>query len=328
MTRERRSTLFADSIVNRLIFILIGVLLVAPAACAGAPGADRAGDVEMRHLRVDGLQREYLLYLPKNAGKFTGPRPLIMVFHGGGGTAGFAWRETGPTLARIADDNGVYLVFPNAVNKMWDFGAGKISETLEPRVDDAKFFETILDRTNTEFDIDQKKIFATGISRGGQASYFIACRFPGRIRAIAPVAMPIPKFMTEICADAPPVGVAMILGTDDPIVPYGGGEIEVFNQQRGEVLSAADSAAFWRDRNDCLADAQATKKIDTADDGMRVVKTEWRKCEGAPVTLFKIVGGGHTWPSGKQYLPSSIVGPVNHDIDAGVEAWRFFSEFK
>ncbi len=33
-------------------------------------------------------------------------------------------------------------------------------------------------------------------------------------------------------------------------------------------------------------------------------------------TLYRIVGGGHTWPGGVQYLPARIVGPVATGLDA------------
>ena len=42
--------------------------------------------------------------------------------------------------------------------------------------------------------------------------------------------------------------------------------------------------------------------------------------------LIRIDGGGHTWPGGIQFLPALLIGTVNHDINAGEAAWRFFQE--
>jgi polyhydroxybutyrate depolymerase len=40
--------------------------------------------------------------------------------------------------------------------------------------------------------------------------------------------------------------------------------------------------------------------------------------------LLTIVGGGHTWPGGSQYLPKFVIGPVTRDFSASERAWQFF----
>ncbi|MFK7926569.1 MAG: PHB depolymerase family esterase, partial [Myxococcota bacterium] len=203
-----------------------------------------------------------------------------------------------------------------------------VSEELEERVDDRSYFGAVLDDVASRVAVDERRVFVTGISRGGQASYFMACSFPDRIRAIAAVAMPLPLYMKDDCETGKPVGVTIMNGTEDPLVPYDGGTIEIGESSRDEVLSTSDSIALWADRNGCDLDEKTTSEIDPADDEIRVEKTEWRSCSGAPIVLYSLVGGGHTWPSGLQYLPEFIVGKVGRDIDGSVEAWRFFSEFE
>ena len=46
--------------------------------------------------------------------------------------------------------------------------------------------------------------------------------------------------------------------------------------------------------------------------------------EDSKVELVVARGAGHTWPSGWQYLPQSMVGRTSRDIDASIAAWRFF----
>ena len=236
-------------------------------------------------------------------------------------------RITRHRFHELADRDGFYVVYPDAVGGMWDFGAGEVSESLPRHVDDRAFFALLIDHLLADLPIDPGRIFATGISRGGQASYFLACQFPDRIRAIAPVSMPLPEFMRDDCRAGPPVGVAILNGTADPLVPFNGGQIRVFGAERGAVLSTAETIHLWLARNGCLAQPGDQSRIDTADDGMAVVRTRWLHCTGAPVELFRIDGGGHTWPSGRQYLPVSIVGSVNRDIDAAAVIWTFFQQF-
>jgi polyhydroxybutyrate depolymerase len=306
------------------VTLAVGLLGVAGAA---PPPAKPSITLEERTLVVDGVERNYLLHAPPNAAALEGKRPLVLSIHGGGGTAKYAARETGPSLAALADEHGFYLAFPNAIGGMWDFGLGRVSASLPQRTDDRAFFAALLDTLIDEAPIDERRIFATGISRGGIASYFVACSLPGRIRAIAPVAMSLPIFLEDPCASAPPTGVAIMNGTDDPLVPYMGGWITVNGQKRDEILSTDTTVAFWRARNGCTGEP-VVETIDPVADDITIEKSSWRSCTGAPVLLYRIIGGGHTWPNGLQYLPPATVGKVSHDIDGGAEAWAFFSEFK
>ena len=62
-------------------------------------------------------------------------------------------------------------------------------------------------------------------------------------------------------------------------------------------------------------------------DSGRVEHLTWAECGTGRIELYRIVGGGHTWPSGRQYLPRALVGDVSRDIDGAAEIWRFFSRF-
>lgn len=296
-------------------------------ACANSNGAAATGTLSRETISVDGHERSYLLYTPAAIRSDSGLKPLVLVFHGGGGTARGIAREIGRSMHSLAERDEFFVAYPDAVDKIWDFGAGEISDALEVRTNDRAFFAAIMDELTATKAIDGRRIFATGISRGGQASYFVACTFPKRIRAIAPVAMPMPKFMLDLCTDAQGIGVAIINGTEDPLVPYDGGQIRVGRRERGDVLSTDTTIDFWRSRNHCAVEPTSQTVIDPVSDRMQVHVTRWDDCELAPVLLYRIEGGGHTWPSGSQYLPRFLVGPVNRDIDAAEEIWSFFNRF-
>lgn len=333
-TLQKINTSIKASRRTNMIFLrlLMSIMLFLATACVShtSSGESNTGtsDVERILINTKDREREYLLYIPSSLKDDDRKSALVMFMHGGGGTAQFAVREVGKTLFKLAEENGFYVIFPAAVNKMWDFGAGRVSKQLKERIDDRSYFASILDDASTRLSIDPKRIFVTGISRGGQASYYIACQFPGRIRAIAPVAMPLPSFLEDTCRAGPPVGVAIMNGTKDPLVPYDGGTITVGKKKRDEVLSTMETIELWNKRNGCDPKSSTQTIINPALDKMRVEKTEWRRCTGAPVMLYRIVGGGHTWPGGKQYLPKFVVGMVNQDIDGAETAWNFFREFR
>ena len=282
--------------------------------------------LEEHRFQQDGQRRDYLLYTPKNAAEFPGKRPLVLVIHGGGGTARSMARLTKKRFHALADRDGFYVLYPNAVSKMWDFGEGKISNELKRRVDDLAYFRKVIDDTVQNLPIDPKRVFATVISRGGQACYFVAGKLPNKVRAIAPITMPIPEFLADDCAKGSPIGILLINGTTDPIVPYGGGQIGVLGKKRGAVLSTDATVRLFQKRNRSSQRPFLSDTIDPARDGTKVVRSAWRGT--APVVLYRVENGGHTWPSGTQYFGERIIGKVTKDIDGAVETWSFFKQFQ
>lgn len=274
----------------------------------------------------DGLQRSFILYQPRRAASLNGPRPLVMVIHGGAGTAQGMIRLTRSRWNALADQHGFFVVYPEGVDKMWDFGEGPVSARLDQRVNDLAYFSNVIAATSQTVPVDRARVFATGLSRGAQASFYLACNLSGQIRAVMPVATNLPDYMVNECRSGPPVGLALITGTADPQVPYGGGTITVLGQQRDVVLSSEQTMAVWQRRNGCGRGFQSTTFDQRAGDGVSVVRRDW-SCLGAPTRHYTVQGGGHTWPSGRQFLPVRLVGPVSRDINAADEGWAFFSQF-
>ncbi len=315
---------------------ILRVLLIIAGCSSFAWGAslaqaqsqrDTAGSLSTHRFKQDNYRRRYKLYTPANARRRAGKMPLVLVIHGGGSNdRGMLKLDKGRWNA-LADQHGFYVVYPNAVDKLWDFGEGATSENLDHRVDDLAYFNRVLDDVSKRKNIDQQRIFATGISRGGQSSYFLACNLPGRIRAIMPVAMSLPEFMENECVTGPPVGVAIVNGTADPQVPYNGGWITVLGKKRDIVLSTNKTLALWRHRNGCADRPIQSLSIDKPGDKTSVDISHWTQCKNAPVKLFKVNNGGHTWPSGVQYLPPRVVGETSMDISTADEGWAFFSQF-
>lgn len=284
------------------------------------------GQLQNLSFMQDNLTRDFLLYRPVGTTIENGPRPLVLVIHGGAGTARGMVRLTKRRWNALADQHGFYVVYPNGIDKIWDFGEGRVSSRLAQSVDDLTYFRNVISATSATVNIDNKRIFATGLSRGAQASFFLACNLPGQIRAVMPVATNLPEYMINECRSGPPVGMALITGTADPQVPYNGGTITVLGQQRDIVLSSEQTLALWQRRNGCNANPQ-TQSIDVRrNDGVSVTIRNW-SCSGAPVRHYGVQGGGHTWPSGRQFLPVRVVGPVSQDISAADEGWSFFSQF-
>jgi polyhydroxybutyrate depolymerase len=274
---------------------------------------------ELRQLQVDGVERRYYLYRPAGS---AGSAPLVLAFHGGGGKAEGTDRSTGG-LAKLADEKGFIVAYPDAIEKHWNDERKGLSKA---QCDDVAFIAKLIDDLTAEKLIDPKRVYATGISNGGFFSQFLAMQLPGRIAAVASVAASV-STKAQQNSSAEPIPILMLLGTEDPLVPYAGGNIGgKLLHGRGQVLSEAQSELFWLKRNKNTSKAQVTQMADAnTEDGCHVTVRQY----GAPgssneVVVYDIRGGGHTWPSGTQYLPRAIVGPVCRDFDGNRTIWNFF----
>jgi len=305
-----------------VVSTLLGIVYLSTVQEAAA----QEGSLRTHRFEQDDYKRRYKLYKPVNAHELEGPRPLVMVIHGGASSDRGMIKLDKKRWNALADEHGFYVAYPNAIDRLWDFGEGRTSEALKNRVDDLSYFERVMDEVSARVPVDQSRIFATGISRGGQSSYFIACNLPNRIRAVMPVAMSLPEFMEDDCQSGPPVPIAIMNGTADKQVPYEGGWITVRRKKRDIILSTDKTISLWRARNGCSGRVSRAK-IDKPGDKTSVDVTEWTECTGAPVKLYKVNNGGHTWPSGLQYLPVRRVGHTSKDISAAEEGWAFFSQF-
>jgi len=307
--------------------VAIALLSITDPIAAAQSAEAQSGKLRTHRFKQDDYRRRYKLYSPAKAWQFEGPRPLVLVIHGGGGSDRGAVKLAKARWNQLADAHGFYVAYPNAIDRLWDFGEGNTSDELDRRVDDLAYFGRVIDDVSARTEIDQRRIFATGISRGGQSSYYLACNMPERIRAVMPIAMALPDFMVDECQSGPPVGIAIMNGTADPQVPYNGGWITVFRDKRDIVLSTDETVDLWRARNGCADGPSSTSEIDKPGDKTSVSVTEWADCSGAPVKLYKVQNGGHTWPSGMQYLSERLVGQTSRDVDAADEGWAFFSQF-
>lgn len=124
-----------------------------------------------------------------------------------------------------------------------------------------------------------------------------------------------------------PVSAIFINGTDDPIVPYNGGQVTVFRKKRGEIFSVVETINIWREINNCGIETNCFSYPDiNTNDNCSAIKTEWKNPNDSKikVTAITIKNGGHTWPGNKKILPKWLVGNTNFDINGCDEIWNFF----
>jgi polyhydroxybutyrate depolymerase len=291
----------------------VHVAVFAAFSCVVATASDL-------HQKIDvaGTGREYILHLPPGISK-EHPFPLLFVLHGGGGEPKGTARIT--RMNELADREGFLVAYPAGLRRHWNDGRGEVGA----KADDVAFISAIIDDVAVHYDLDRQRIFSTGISNGAFMSARLACELSDRIRAVALVAGTISEALQATCRPKRPVAVVMFSGTDDPLVPYGGG---IVRGDRGKVWGVESTAAFWAKANGCAAEPKHRDlAVIDSSDPTRVSLISYPGCpHGGAVQLYTVHGGGHTWPGGRAYLPAFVVGKVTRQIDADDVMWNFFIE--
>lgn len=188
------------------------------------------GDKQVLQVGVDGLTREFIVYLPWKARGQAGA-PAVLVLHGTGGDgerffASSGWREK-------ADEEGLIAVFPTALthcfyedsngNGVFDPGerqvtskwaAGRLGNPAQrplctpdelaqlspaqraladhPLADDIAFVQQILATLGSRYGVDRRRVYATGFSNGAEMTARLAAEASTSLAAVACAAGPGP----------------------------------------------------------------------------------------------------------------------------------------
>lgn len=280
-----------------------------------------------RILMHGGLERRFLIA----GGDRAHAAPLVMVLHGGGTADGA--RTLGWGFVELGARDGVVTVHPSGQGEGWN--DARVSSYLTERqggeIDDVGFLLAIIDQLGREGLIDPARVYLTGASNGGMMAYRMACEAGDRFVAIAPYIAHFPVGAEQACEAAPQVPMLIVVGDEDRLMPYEGGPVAPVGppRDRGLVISADATFAWWRDHNGCDG-AQVAYLADAApSDGTRLRQEVGVDC-AVETSRLVVEGGGHRLPSiHPDTVESSqigrIAGRTSHDIDGPAYIWDFFA---
>ena len=282
---------------------------------------------------VKGLQRSYLMHIPASYDK-SHLWPLVIVLHGGGSEA--KTMDPLTDFNALADQQGFVIVYPEAykhlitgpgMSQHWNDGRGDPGiKSQAENIDDVAFISALIDHLVQDLNIDRKMVFATGISNGAFMSNRLGCELSAKIAAIAPVAGNIPQKTASTWSPSRATSVLIINGTEDPMVPFNGGDVSFLSLKTGKVISVADTVKFWVSKDGCLA-APETEQLPhlNPNDSTSTIVERYTDCrDDTEVVLYKVNGGGHTWPGGLQYMSEKLIGQTSSDFNATETIWQFF----
>jgi polyhydroxybutyrate depolymerase len=302
----------------------LGLLIILSVICSLNLFSQGNGTFQQFDLEVDGLTRQYKLYVPEGHDG-TEAWPLVFNFHMA--NSNMNEQIDISEMYLVADTAMFLIVYPQGLPVLFrpyaEYGivpGWNIPDLNVADQDDISFVREIVEdiSDNPSYMIDQRRIHATGISSGGALSCFLAFNLSELIASVASVASPITDTLINyICSPVRQISVLHIQGTDDPALPaVGWPEFGIF-----PLMGVTD---YWANVNGCndLADSTQLEDIDQ-NDNSTVTLFDYNGCDQeTEVKLYRINGGGHTWPGG--WSPNSGLGSINKDINASSEIWSFF----
>lgn len=259
-----------------------------PSKKPAAAEIPRPGDHKVT-LSWKGEKRVYTVHAPPGYTR-SEKLPLVVAMH--------PYPADGKAMAAIsglnakADDENFLVAYPDGLNR--GFNALICCGTE----DDVGFIRTLTTRLTKTWHADPSRIYATGISNGGDMSYKLAVELPDTFAAIAPVSGGYLGTDAEKASYVPktPVSVITFIGGLDE--HYGG------------IDAGVES---WQKRLSC--DPREPRKLKN---GIRKTTATCR--DGSDVIVYRLPEMGHSWPGG--------TGGSMSDPQAGVDAtdliWEFF----
>jgi predicted peptidase len=171
--------------------------------------ADAGGQTEQMFQKemTKTVSLRYLLYLPKGYGEKKDQKwPLILFLHGAGERGSdleLVKKHGPPKLVDQGKELPFIIVSPQCPTGTW------WTEELDALV-------ALLDDVQSRYAVDPDRVYLTGLSMGGFATWALGCRHPERFAAMAPICGGGDWFLAERLKNVP---VWVFHGAKDPVVP-------------------------------------------------------------------------------------------------------------
>ncbi len=292
-------------------------------------GDPQVEGLEKGVIKLDNKQQPFYLYTNnKNADE---RRPAILVLQGSGVSA-VNMREAG--FDDLADRENLSIIYVPLSTPSWLLNAAIEGENTSAAfdVDTVNFVHQMLEELIVNVRLDPSRIFLTGFSDGGVATFYFMCELSHLVAAVATVSASMPVELIEDCSPERPIPLLMLNGTADKRVRFSGGIFGDPNRPQGlEMASAFDTATFWREANNCKQEDEKAVLDDVApDDQVRVWTQIWKDCpDGAVIQFVTLLGGAHGWPGADLPMPTKqdpdmVLPKATSDIDGAEFIWSFF----
>lgn len=258
----------------------------------------------------NGISRDYILYIPEN---LPTNAPLVVVSHGYTSSAKTMMSYSG--MNKVADEEKFLVVYPqgtkdqrgnNFFNVGYEFHASS-------KVDDLGFIKALVTKLTEDYQVNPNHIFATGMSNGGDLSYFLACYASDMFQAVAPIAGTMMQTTIETCKPQKGMPIFAVHGKADEVTYFDG---DMANRDKwGPYPGIPAVIEHWVDVNA----VEISKQVDldnitnfTASNEALSFDRYLSDTSDHEVWLY-IHSGGHDWSL--------------KELDTSSEIWSFFTRY-
>ena len=212
------------------------------------------------------------------------------------------------------------VVYPeNTGTWDWDLKPAEKSKDIE-------FIRQMISTMETQYNVDNKRVYVTGYSSGAEMTYLLACTLSDKIAAFAPVCGNMREEYMQGCHNCKPVPMLLVHGTEDPYEKWNG-------DPNKKMLSVDDVLKYWKSKN--KNEPSETKEFiyphkdpNITATTAKLEITDYPK-DKTEVSILKIEGGGHTWPDSPTSVRiETFLGKTNYDVSANEIIWDFFKRHK
>jgi polyhydroxybutyrate depolymerase len=279
----------------------------------------------IRYMRAGGDSGGYIQELPTG---YTGrsAMPVVVNLHGYAVSAADMLKVT--RLGTYGNRDGFITITPQVARHLPYWKTGSKSK-------DVAFLRGVISHVESTLCVDQNRLFVAGYSNGAIMASVLACVDAAQVAAVAPVsgiANP------ANCNPSRPVPVVAFHGTSDPLVPYTGGlsaeayKLPLPRGTKGNLSqllgnnvpqsttgpSIPKTTTAWATRDGCASNS-TTRVV-----AKNVALISYACANGATVSLYRIRGGGHTWPGSVVDSKTKTLGATTMAISADKIIWNFF----
>ena len=261
------------------------------------------------------------------------------------------WQQPGEALPMVVDLHGFGEPAATQVkfSQLSPFGAFAGFVTITPQIPrtvprwdvrpgsvDLSFVLMAIEQAESRGCVDTSRVYVTGLSNGAMMTSRIACDLADRVAAVAMVAgVQDPAD----CSPSRPVPMIAFHGTADTFLSYDGGlgtSVADLPNPSGvgtlgttemsvpgtRTASVPEVMAAWAQRDGCQpTPAESTVAAD-------VTLFDYDCPADTDVRLYRIDGGGHTWPGSSFSAElAGVVGATAMDISANQVMWEFFRQY-
>ena len=146
-------------------------------------------------------------------------RPVVIILRGG--------RAKGSRLRRtyvfeeMARASGAILVYPQPLSGHWADAPGPEATR------DSAFIHDLIGKLVAGGTVNPGKVFLVGITTGGMMALRLACDQKNGFAGLAVLGASLPSDIEASCKPSHPLPLLMIAGTEDPVIPFRGGKVNL-----------------------------------------------------------------------------------------------------